>query len=99
MPNKKLRHTLQMTNDNSGGGGDGDASGTSPLHVTFEPTPTNPLIARPLSEKSKLCMVMRCACFGPKHSLYSNYLCYASDIAAVGTIFNSLIVTHCRNEI
>ena len=28
-----------------------------------------------------------CACFGSGRSLYSNYLCRASDIAAVGTIF------------
>ncbi len=49
---------------------------------------TNPLIAWPLSEKSQLCMVTSCACFWPRHSPYSNYLCRASDIAAVGTIFN-----------
>ena len=29
---------------------------------------------------------MSCACFGPRHSPYSNYICRAIDIAAVGTI-------------
>ena len=33
-------------------------------------------------------MVKSCACFGPRHSPYSNYLCCAFDIVAVGTIFN-----------
>ena len=31
---------------------------------------------------------MSCACFGQRHFTYSNYYCRASDIAAVGTIFN-----------
>ena len=31
---------------------------------------------------------LRRACFGPKHTTYSNYLCQAPDIAAVGTISN-----------
>ena len=33
-------------------------------------------------------MVMSCACFGPRHFPYSNYLCRASDIASLGTIYN-----------
>ena len=32
--------------------------------------------------------VMSCACFGPKHSPYSNYQCPAPDIATVGTNVN-----------
>ena len=43
---------------------------------------TNPLIARPLSGSPK------CACFGPRHSPYSNSLYRATDLAAVGTILN-----------
>ena len=31
---------------------------------------------------------MSCAFFGPRHSPYSNYLCRAPNIAAVGTFFN-----------
>ncbi len=52
---------------------------------------TNPLIARPLSEKYLLCMEMRCACFELRHSTYSNDLCCAPDAAAVGTIFYLLV--------
>ena len=33
-------------------------------------------------------MVVSCACFGPRHVPYSNYLCHAPDKAAVGTIVN-----------
>ena len=33
-------------------------------------------------------MVMSCACFGLRHSFYSNYLCRKTDVAAEGTIFN-----------
>ena len=46
----------------------------------------NPLIARPLSKKSQLFMVMSCACLGAKAFPYSNYLCRASYIAAAGII-------------
>ena len=42
---------------------------------------TNPLIATPLCDKLLLCMVMSCAVFGPRRSLY--YLCRATDIAAL----------------
>ena len=31
---------------------------------------------------------MSCACFGPWHSPFSNYLCCTPDIAPVGIIFN-----------
>ena len=33
------------------------------------------------------------------HSLYSNYLCRAPDIAAVGTILTSLVMTQSWTEI
>ena len=36
-------------------------------------------------------MSMSCACFGPRHSPYSNY-CRATDIAAVGTILNPEVI-------
>ena len=32
--------------------------------------------------------VISCACFGLRHSPYSNFLCRTLDIAAVGNIFN-----------
>ncbi len=47
--------------------------------------------------KYKLCMVMSCTCFGPRHSPYSYYLCRTSDIGAVGT--SSLAMTWFRLRI
>ena len=38
---------------------------------------------------------MSYACFGPRHSAYSNFYCCAHDIAAVGTIFNVLSFMRC----
>ena len=42
------------------------------------------------STKCAVCMVVSCACLGPRHSPFSNYLCRTPDKAAVGTIFNAL---------
>ncbi len=61
---------------------------TKSCMVTRPIKTTNPLIARPLSEKFRLCMVMSCACYGLRHSPHFNYIYREPDIAAVGTIFN-----------
>ena len=91
----------------------GDASGTSPLHVTFEqplqfklqckalnrlgyqhPSDKQPFDFTTVVWKLYTCMMMMsCTCFDPRHSPYSNYLCRTSDIAAVGTILTSLVMT------
>ena len=44
-------------------------------------------------------MSMSCAFFRLRHASNSKYLCRASDIAAVGTIFTSLVMMRCRTEI
>ncbi len=49
--------------------------------------------------KSYLCTVMICACFGPRHSPYSDQCFRTPDIIAVGTVFLIFsVMTQCGAE-
>ncbi len=53
------------------------------------PKPYDCGVKRPFAHQTtNPLMEVRCACFRPGHSPYSNYLYRTLDIAVVGTIFN-----------